>query len=504
MITLRSAVVSAAKTQSDVVCIFVFEDEKIFKVQTRKLSEIFPSLGVALKSDTFTGKFQETQTLFPSEMKAKLILVGLGKSESVTLERLRRVAATAAKTANSLKAKSLALFEPSPTNLQAEIKGSAEQIAAALAEGAALASYKYRKYLTTEKTTNATLRVVTLCTEDATRKKSVASGVAYAQVVTAATCFARDLANAPPNEIYPETLARQAHSVGRKNRFSVRVFDEKKIARLKMGGVLAVAQGSDRPPRFIIMEYKRGKQSSPTIVLVGKGVTFDAGGISIKPAAGMSEMKMDMSGAAAVIATMQAVAALKLPVNLIGLVPAVENLLGGRAMKPGDIVTHLNGKTSEVDNTDAEGRLILADALAYASRWKPDVVIDLATLTGAVVVGLGHHATGMMGNAQAVMDQLRESGERTFERVWQLPMFEEYEKQNKSDVADVKNSGGRWAGAITAALFLKQFIGKYNWVHLDIAGTAIMSEALDYVPRGASGVGVRLLVDFLQRWRGSR
>lgn len=207
---------------------------------------------------------------------------------------------------------------------------------------------------------------------------------------------------------------------------------------------------------------------------------------------------MDMSGAAAVIGTMQAAARLRLPVRVVGLVPTVENMPGGNALKPGDILTHLNGKTSEVDNTDAEGRLILADALSYASRFKPDVVIDLATLTGACVVALGHHASGMMGNDEPMMERLRAAGERSFERVWPLPLFEEYEKQIKSDVADVKNVGGRWAGAITAGLFLKNFIGDYRWIHLDIAGTAILEEDHPYAPKGASGVGVRLLTEFLQ------
>ncbi|MEK7250352.1 MAG: leucyl aminopeptidase, partial [Bacteroidota bacterium] len=347
---------------------------------------------------------------------------------------------------------------------------------------------------------NSTLKQISVVSEDANRTREIGKGIAFAEVVCEATYFARDLANAPANEIYPETLAQRAKEAGRKSKFSVTVFDERKIKQLKMGGVLAVAKGSDQPPRFIIMEYNAGKRSLPAVVLVGKGVTFDAGGISIKPAAGMGEMKMDMAGAAAVIASMQAIAALKLPLHVVALVPSVENLLGGKAMKPGDIITHLNGKTSEVDNTDAEGRLILADALSYASKYKPNVVIDLATLTGHIVVGLGHYATGMMGNDESTMDKLKQSGERTYERVWQLPMFEEYEKQNKSDVADVKNSGGRQAGAITAALFLKQFIGDYKWVHLDIAGTATMNESLDYVPKGASGVGVRLLVDFLRHW----
>jgi leucyl aminopeptidase len=267
-----------------------------------------------------------------------------------------------------------------------------------------------------------------------------------------------------------------------------------------MGGLIGVSQGSDKPPRFIVMEYNGAKKRVPTVALVGNGVTFDSGGISIKPAGNMAEIKMDMSGAAAVIGTLQTAARLKLPVHIIGLVPATENLLGGSSLKPGDILRHYNGKTSEVDNTDAEGRLILADVLAYAARYKPDVVIDLATLTGACVVALGHFATGMLGNDQQMMDRLKESGERTYERVWQLPMFDEYEKLIKSDIADVKNVGGRWAGAITAAMFLRKFIGDYKWVHLDIAGTAIIEESSDYIPKGGSGVGIRLLTDFLRHW----
>jgi leucyl aminopeptidase len=281
----------------------------------------------------------------------------------------------------------------------------------------------------------------------------------------------------------------------------VNVLSKAAIGRLGMGGLLGVSRGSARPPRFIIMEYRGGRGRRNTIVLVGKGVTFDSGGISIKPSANMAEMKMDMSGAAAVIGTMQAAAQLRLPVHLIGLVPATENLPGGRALKPGDILTHLNKKTSEIDNTDAEGRLILADALSYASRYTPDLVIDLATLTGACVVALGHVASGMLGNDPHAMSRLKAAGDRTYERVWELPMFEEYEKLIASDVADVKNVGGRWGGAITAAMFLKQFIGDYRWVHLDIAGPAIMEEPWEYIPKGGSGVGVRLLIDFLRHWR---
>jgi leucyl aminopeptidase len=235
--------------------------------------------------------------------------------------------------------------------------------------------------------------------------------------------------------------------------------------------------------------------------LVGKGITFDSGGISIKPAKDMGEMKMDKSGGAAVIGTMQAVADLGLPLHLVGLIPATENMPSGSAIRPGDIITLMNGKTVEIDSTDAEGRLILADALTYAERYKPKLVIDLATLTGACVIALGHVVTGMMGTDTNLMAKLKAAGDKTYERVWELPLYDEYDKLIKSSVADVKNTGGKWAGAITAAAFLKKFIGSYPWIHLDIAGTAMLEEAADYEPKGGSGVGVRLLVEFLRNWR---
>jgi leucyl aminopeptidase len=487
-----------ATTKTDVTAYFVFEDKTTLRHEFQKLTKHFPSAAITLDATTFSGKESESLTLYIKEKrKKKIILVGLGKNEHLTLEKLRRAAATALKVARNLKASSLAIIEPDTDVIEwLQLNEDWQGIGTALAEGAMLSSYTYDKYIT--KKENSRLQRIILVSDDAERLRRIAAGATSARIISEATFAARDLANAPPNEIFPESLAKRAQElVGKK--VSTTILDERSIKKLGMGGVLAVAQGSDRPPRFIIMEYGRTQRNAGTIVLVGKGVTFDSGGISIKPASGMSEMKSDMAGAAAVIATMQALAKLKLPLHVVALIPTVENLLGGKAMKPGDIITHLNGKTSEVDNTDAEGRLILADALAYASRYKPQLVIDVATLTGACVVALGHHATGMMGNDDEAMTQLKAAGERTYERVWQLPLFDEYEKLNKSDVADVKNSGGRWAGAITAALFLKHFIGNYKWVHLDIAGTSFRNEALDYVPKGASGVGVRLLVEFLRR-----
>jgi len=398
--------------------------------------------------------------------------------------------------------KHLALLIPNRMEGKDGFPSTGLEIGEALAEGAILALYKFDKYFTEKKNKDPKIDQLTIVGATPENEKETRRTLAKTKIVCEAVYVARNLENAPGNEIYPETLASAARKSAEEYGYTATVWDKKRIEQEGFGGLLGVNAGSQKPPRFIILEHNANRRDLDTIVLVGKGVTFDSGGISIKPSSGMAEMKMDMSGAAAVIGTMEAAARLKIPVHLVGLIPATENMPGGSAIKPGDIIVHYGGKTSEVDNTDAEGRLILADALAYAGKYKPKAVIDLATLTGACVVALGSHATGMMGNDDELMSKLKSAGEHTHERVWQLPLFEEYEKQIKSDVADVKNVGGRWAGAITAALFLKKFVGEYKWVHLDIAGTAILEEDLPYVLKGGSGVGVRLLIEFLQKWRG--
>jgi leucyl aminopeptidase len=502
MMTLAARHISLFKASADLVACFVFQDRQIRRQQLAHIrSGLSAGARNVLRMSPFQGKERETLLLHPDNgASPRLLLVGLGEPSKFTTDTLRRASAAVIRTASGMKLKSVAMLEPDPRILESLGSGLRPEITGtALGEGALLSGYRYAKYITS-KDSRSTVTTLSILSEDRDRKRLIESGLRYARIVCEGTVLARDLANAPPNEIYPDSLARRAVAAGRRNGFRVTVLNEKAIRARRMGGLVAVSRGSNRPPRFIIMEYNRARKRIPIIILIGKGVTFDAGGISIKPAQGMAEMKMDMSGAAAVIATMQTISRLRLPFRVIGLVPATENLLGGSAMKPGDILTHYNGKTSEVDNTDAEGRLILADALAFAGRYKPDLVIDLATLTGACVVALGQFATGMMGNDQARMDRLKEAGERTYERVWQLPMFEEYDKLIKSEVADVKNVGPRWAGAITAAMFLKRFVGDYPWIHLDIAGTAIIEEAQAYIPKGGSGVGVRLLTDFLKHW----
>jgi leucyl aminopeptidase len=491
---------------TDATVVFIFEDREKFNRLTASLRKTYDLPEKPFRSGAFTGKPGQTLSIFPrAAAYGQLFLVGLGKQSACSLERLRRAAAVGAKAACAAHATTAAMIEPEPDMISASPIGKLRDVWVAvgtsIGEGIHLGLYRFEKYLSESKKTPGKLGSLVVVSAAVGRGGQIAKGLAFADIVCAGTNLARDLENAPGNEIFPATLADHAKKIGRQYGLKVEVFDERKIEALGMGGLIGVSRGSSKPARFIIMEHNRRAAPSGTIVMVGKGVTFDSGGISLKPSQNMAEMKMDMSGAAAVLATLQTAARLKLPLHCVGLIPATENLPGGSALKPGDILRHYNGKTSEIDNTDAEGRLILADALSYAARFEPDVVIDLATLTGACVVALGHHASGMLGNDEGIMQRLREAGDRTYERVWPLPMFEEYEKQIKSDVADVKNVGGRWAGAITGALFLKNFIGDYRWVHLDIAGTAMMEEAQDYIPKGGSGVGVRLLIEFLRHWK---
>ena len=485
---------------ADIAVVFVPEGKDVFSSAIARLKKYAsPKIEHIVTLEDFKGKSGEMLSVY-TEGKipaARLFLVGLGPVAEVTAEKLRRAAAAATQKGNALKMKHIAFEMP-----RGIVPLAPSVLLRSLAEGAALSSYKYDKYLTEQNAKKlprlSRCTVVDQTAEDAKELKKV---IAETTIICEAVFFARNLANAPGNELYPETLAAAAEHSGSAHGFRVESWGKDRIEQEGFGGLIAVNSGSIRPPRFIIMEHNAGNPEMETIVLVGKGITFDSGGISIKPSSGMAEMKMDMCGAGAVIATMEAVSRLKIPLHVVGLVPSTENMPSGGSMRPGDIVTHYKGKTSEVDNTDAEGRLVLADALGWADQYKPAAVIDLATLTGACVVALGAHAAGMMGNNEIVMDRLKSAGETTFERVWPLPLYEEFEKQIRSDVADVKNVGGRWGGAITAGLFLKKFIGSYRWVHLDIAGPAILEDDMPYTPRGGSGYGVRLLVEFLKNWQ---
>lgn len=485
----------ASAVKSDVVVLFMFEDKALFDEQKARIAEEFPATEAMFSTGDFKGKKDSLTIAYTNNAKSpRLFIIGLGEREKLSLERLRRAAATATKRAISGKLESLAFHLPEFEPL------TAAEIAQALVEGAALSSYKFDAYLSDESSrTSSIVQSITLFSEDKQHLNNGKPGAQLALVIAEGVNLTRDLANAPNNEIYPESLGARATKAGKEAGFKVTVFNQKKIASLKMNGLLGVNRGAGRPPVFIVMEYMKGPRNQKPVVLVGKGVTFDTGGISIKPSAGMGDMRMDRHGAATVIGTMYAIAKADIKMNVVALVPATDNMPDGASMVPGDVITYSNGKTVEVDNTDAEGRLILADALIYAQKLNPAAVIDLATLTGACVVALGHVTSGLMGNNADLKARIKQSADYTSEYVCELPLYEEYEEYIKSDYADIKNSGGRAAGSITAGLFLQHFTD-YPWAHLDIAGTGMAPKETAYMPKGGTGIGVRLLVDVLSKW----
>jgi leucyl aminopeptidase len=374
---------------------------------------------------------------------------------------------------------------------------SVEGAARAAAEGATLGLYRFTRYKTGGKRTGSatpdldSFELVLDGADEAAVSRSADVGVK----VAAAALLARDLANEPSNAATPKHLAAKAREIAGSYGMQVEILDREGIEEEGLVGLGTVGRAAANEPRFIVLEHRKGGDTAP-IVLVGKAVTFDSGGISIKPSSGMENMKFDMSGGAAVLGAMEAVGALDLTLNVVALVPATENLPGGDAFKPGDVLELHAGKTVEIISTDAEGRLILADALSYARRYEPAAVVDCATLTGACRVALGEHASGLMGNDEDLISEIQTAGETAGERAWPLPLFDEYTEQIKGDVADIKNSGGRYGGALTAGAFLKEF-ADYPWAHLDIAGTAYGQKGNAYTPKGATGVPARLLVDFL-------
>jgi leucyl aminopeptidase len=447
----------------------------------------------------FKGKLNETAVLYPRGAipAQRVLIVGLGKEEKFDLDKVRQAAGTAARRLRDLGVKSFATIVHGAGAGEISVEAAAQ----AVVEGSVLALYQFRehKHLEPEEEAKA-VEEVTLLEADEARVAQVEEGARVGQIVAEAACLVRDLGNQPGNVATPTMLAQTAQRIAQQHGLRCQVLDRVQIEELGMGAFMSVARGSQEPPKFIILEHNADHEDLQTLVLVGKGITFDSGGISIKPGEKMEMMKFDMCGGAAVLGALQAVAQLDLPLHVVGLVPATENLPSGTATKPGDIVRALSGKTIEVINTDAEGRMILSDALAYAQRYQPAAVIDLATLTGACVVALGHHAIGLMGSNPELIARLKEAGQASGERVWELPLWEKYHEQLKSEVADMKNVGGRPAGAITAAALLSKFAEGYPWAHLDIAGTAWAEEEKSYIPKGGTGVGVRLLVELLRNW----
>ncbi|MDQ7010592.1 MAG: leucyl aminopeptidase, partial [Mariprofundaceae bacterium] len=442
--------------------------------------------------------FGETGILYDvaGTFTQRIVLLGSGEEKKLTLHSLRRLGAIAARKMEKSGARDISLYLPELPVRGASVADKVQ----AVAEGIWLGLYTFKKYQTKKDENRRALRSAVIMVPSRRDIDAAETAVAYARGVCAGTNFARDLANEPGNVCTPEFLGNQAAALKHK-KLKVTVMDKKAIEKAGFTALLAVNQGSAKEPRFIVLEYAGGKKNEAPVALVGKGLTFDAGGISIKPAAQMDEMKFDMCGAAAVLGIFRAATELNLPVNLLGVIASTENLLGAAAYKPGDIITSYKGVTIEVQNTDAEGRIILSDALAWAAGKKPAEIIDFATLTGACVIALGAQATGLMGTGEKVIRGLKKSGDHTHDRVWQLPLYDEYQEQIKSEIADIKNIGGREAGTITAACFLSRFVDDIPWAHLDIAGTAWNMKGTDISPKGATGAGVRLVVDYLRQKR---
>ncbi|MFB0515870.1 MAG: leucyl aminopeptidase [Candidatus Neomarinimicrobiota bacterium] len=463
----------------------MFQDKGIGASQ-RSVDEVLGGLiAKVLERKDFKGKKDETLVLFTGAPLARVALVGLGKEEKFTTDVARQAAGKAVSLARKANLTSCSL-------LAFESDLPADDLAQALAEGLILGSYHFMEHKKPE--------------EDARELESLslygpvsAEGLKRGNILGASVCLARDLQNHPSNVATPTRLAEEARRIARGPHMTCTVFDRKQFTALGMGALAGVAAGTDQPPKFILIEYKGGKAGEAPLALVGKGLTFDSGGICIKPSEKMDEMKFDMSGGGAVLGVMEAVSRLQPRINIVAAIPSTENLPGGKAQKPGDIVKAYSGKTIEVINTDAEGRLILADALSYVvDKYKPVAVLDFATLTGAVLVALGHRASGLMGNNDDLIEEVKRASEKTGERVWQLPLWEEYAEDIKSKVADVKNVGeGRLAGTIAGGIFLKEFVGETPWAHLDIAGTAWQDKDLPYTPGGGSGVAVRLVTQLI-------
>ena len=491
---------AAEKESTDVIVISLFENTKKIPSELSSLDKASGGfISNLLQNKDFTGKLNET-VMIPTYKKAipkRILLVGLGKTTELSSDKVRQAAGTATRVIQGKKFKS-----PSMLLYKTEYKGiSIEDITRSVVEGVLLSLYNFTMYKTLKKEDKAVINNFTLIVQKKDVLAKVKSVAKNTQTVAEAVCFTRDIVNMAGSDATPTFLANKAKEIAKKTGVKCRTLSRPDMKRLGMGGILNVSRGSSQPPKFIILEYNTRKKNSDTIVLIGKGVTFDSGGISLKPGSGMDLMKADMSGAAAVLGAFKAISNLKPANHIVGLVPCTENMPSGSALKPGDIIKCMSGKTVEILNTDAEGRLILADAIAYAKRYKPDAVIDLATLTGACVAALGTFTSGMLGNNDKLKERVKQAGEKSHERVWELPLWKEYYELIKSNIADIKNTGGRYAGTITAACFLGEFVEDFPWVHLDIAGTFLVEKDTPYIRKGATGVGVRLLTQLILDWK---
>ncbi len=491
---------AAEKEPADIIIINLFENIKKVPPELNAINKASENaMSNLLENSDFTGKLNETMIVptYKKIMPKRILLVGLGKATELSSDKVRQAAGTAVRLIQRKKYKN-----PSILLYKTDYKGiSIDEITRVVVEGILLSLYNFTRYKTLKKEDKTTITNFTLVVQKKDVLPRVKSIAKNTQIVADAVCFARDIVNMPGSDATPTFLSNKAKEIAKKAGVKCKILSSPEMKKLGMGGILSVSRGSAEPPKFIILEYNTKKKTNDTIVLIGKGVTFDSGGISLKPGANMDLMKADMSGAAAVLGAFKAISDLKPSTHIVGLVPCTENMPGSNALKPGDIIKCLSGKTVEILNTDAEGRLILADAISYAKRYKPDAVIDIATLTGACVAALGTFASGMLGNNDELKDQVKQAGNNCHERVWELPLWDEYYELIKSNIADIKNTGGRYAGTITAACFLGKFVEDFPWVHIDIAGTFLVEKDTPYMRKGASGVGVRLLTQLILDWK---
>ncbi len=475
------------KIKTDVLILPVLENS--FPEIYEKLDNLIGGLiKKVINSKEFTGRHGSNTLLHVSGIKAdRILLAGLGKQTDLTSEKIRQSGGRAFSFLKSAGFERIAFSAKKLNSLLKDIP-LIEKPTSYFLEGGLLSLYVFKIYKKPEN--GKEIYDITLLDDEK------GNSLRWVETLVSAANFARDLVNTPSNDMTPKVLADIAGSLSGK-KVKVTVIEKKEAQKEGMNSYLSVSKGSAEPPKFIIVSYKGGKGSP--YVLIGKSITFDSGGISLKPSEGMEKMKYDMAGGAATLAIIKAASQLELPVNITGILPATENMPGGSASKPGDIVSSITGKTIEIVNTDAEGRLAIADAIGYAIKYlKPKGIIDIATLTGACKVAFGNEAIAMMGNSSELMERLKKASNETYERVWEMPLYEEYKDYIKSDIAHIKNSGGKNAALLTAGYFLKEFAGDTPWVHLDIAGTAWNDKDKPYLSKGATGIGVRLILNFLK------
>jgi leucyl aminopeptidase len=482
-----------SKKKTEMLCGFVFENsDKILGLNNID-SKISPSVKQSLKDiNGEMGKIVVVPTNNKVQAK-RILLAGIGKKEKVTNDTIRFVSGKIAQKAKELKLKEFAVIVPSNSAIET-ISASSQII-----EGCKMSLYKFEKFKSKKEGKSPDLSIFV------SKSNKVSNAIKNSEIISDGVIFTKGIANLPPNECTPTSLATFAKMMAKKNKMKCIIFSKNELAKKGFGGISAVGKGSKNEPKLIVLEHNGGSKNEKPIVLVGKAVTFDTGGISLKPGEKMDEMKFDKCGGCTVLGIMKVVSELRLPVNVVGIVPSVENMPGGESYRPGDIIKLYNGKTAEILNTDAEGRLILADALAFGEKqYSPKAIIDFATLTGACIIALGTNVAAIVSNNERLTQKIKESSKKTTEEVWELPLNDDYMDMIKSDVADMKNIGiGRAAGTITAAAFLRNAIEKTPWIHIDIAGVAwtqVATKSKPYNPKGATGFGVRLILDYLQKF----